>query len=127
MIRRPPRSTLFPYTPLFRSALLVVGPKIPPPSTVRRYVYGATPPLTAMFTGMVRLTVAPAAGAVKEATIGVPFCTVTLRVAVAEPPAVSATVRPSVWVPAARPVVFHENEAVVAGGVVGPNAPAPAT
>src|SRR5256885_5146203 len=79
MIRRPPRSTLFPYTPLFRSALLVVGPKITAPSTVRRYVYGATPPLTAMFTGMVRLTVAPAAGAVKEATIGVPFCTVTLR------------------------------------------------
>src|SRR3712207_6887402 len=26
MIRRPPRSTLFPYTTLFRSAVLTVGP-----------------------------------------------------------------------------------------------------
>src|SRR5256885_17241695 len=30
MIRRPPRSTLFPYTPLFRSADLVDMEKIPP-------------------------------------------------------------------------------------------------
>src|SRR3712207_7654990 len=28
MIRRPPRSTLFPYTPLFRSALATVSPTL---------------------------------------------------------------------------------------------------
>src|SRR3712207_6918376 len=30
MIRRPPRSTLFPYTTLFRSALLVVAAQVVP-------------------------------------------------------------------------------------------------
>src|SRR5438105_8596616 len=30
MIRRPPRSTLFPYTTLFRSARTQVGDRIPP-------------------------------------------------------------------------------------------------
>src|SRR2546430_11337484 len=30
MIRRPPRSTLFPYTPLFRSLPLLLGPHEPP-------------------------------------------------------------------------------------------------
>src|ERR1039457_7603288 len=28
MIRRPPRSTLFPYTTLFRSPVLTVGPRV---------------------------------------------------------------------------------------------------
>src|SRR3712207_8926307 len=28
MLRRPPRSTLFPYTPLFRSVVLVEGPAV---------------------------------------------------------------------------------------------------
>src|SRR5439155_8969736 len=41
MIRRPPRSTLFPYTTLFRSQLGATGPREPPqprllgPATVR--------------------------------------------------------------------------------------------
>src|SRR3712207_6934852 len=30
MIRRPPRSTLFPYTTLFRSVRLVYGPRVNP-------------------------------------------------------------------------------------------------
>src|SRR3712207_7159805 len=30
MIRRPPRSTLFPYTTLFRSRCVVVGPRLRP-------------------------------------------------------------------------------------------------
>src|SRR5258708_31704238 len=30
MIRRPPRSTLFPYTTLFRSDLFLIGPNEPP-------------------------------------------------------------------------------------------------
>src|SRR5688572_27319057 len=85
---------------------LVVVVKTCEPSTVSRYANGATPPLTAMPTLTVALTVAPAAGLVKDATGAVPFCTVTLRVAVAEVPAVSVTVRPSVWPPLARPVVF---------------------
>src|SRR2546430_7432614 len=40
MIRRPPRSTLFPYTTLFRSAWVMAGPPIPsgvpPPSWISR-------------------------------------------------------------------------------------------
>src|SRR2546426_3482711 len=32
MIRRPPRSTLFPYTTLFRSRTIPVSPPIPPPA-----------------------------------------------------------------------------------------------
>src|SRR3712207_7082445 len=35
MIRRPPRSTLFPYTTLFRSSLLRARPE-PPPGPARR-------------------------------------------------------------------------------------------
>src|ERR1035441_10996568 len=36
MIRRPPRSTLFPYTTLFRSPTWKTTPRIPSTSTVRR-------------------------------------------------------------------------------------------
>src|SRR5258707_13443760 len=36
MIRRPPRSTLFPYTTLFRSPLAAVLPALPPDSPERR-------------------------------------------------------------------------------------------
>src|SRR2546425_12969708 len=32
MIRRPPRSTLFPYTTLFRSLLVVIAPAVLPPA-----------------------------------------------------------------------------------------------
>src|SRR2546426_7141559 len=46
MIRRPPRSTLFPYTTLFRSALTAVGMSAPlitrlfgPPSNVQTSYY----------------------------------------------------------------------------------------
>src|SRR2546425_9141002 len=38
MIRRPPRSTLFPYTTLFRSPVHDQPPGDPPPSVVRRAV-----------------------------------------------------------------------------------------
>ena len=63
------------------------------------YVYGAVPPLAAMPTLIVPLTSAPSAGVVNEALSGVgpPFCTVTVRVAVAVAPVLSRTVRPSVW------------------------------
>src|SRR5256885_9871522 len=40
MIRRPPRSTLFPYTTLFRSASRVIVPRAFPAAELRRY--GAT-------------------------------------------------------------------------------------
>src|SRR3712207_7084601 len=40
MIRRPPRSTLFPYTTLFRSPACATGDRVPAPSS-RRYT---TPP-----------------------------------------------------------------------------------
>src|SRR2546426_6061395 len=36
MIRRPPRSTLFPYTTLFRSRGKRVAVKVPPPREIRR-------------------------------------------------------------------------------------------
>src|SRR2546427_7102566 len=35
MIRRPPRSTLFPYTTLFRSDRGRPGPRVPPPDVTR--------------------------------------------------------------------------------------------
>src|SRR2546422_7300996 len=38
MIRRPPRSTLFPYTTLFRSDLVVAEPPLPVPGHVDRTV-----------------------------------------------------------------------------------------
>src|SRR5437660_6860468 len=47
MIRRPPRSTLFPYTTLFRSLDAVGGQEHPPPPTLSpflRYKYGLLPP-----------------------------------------------------------------------------------
>src|SRR5688572_31684652 len=44
MIRRPPRSTLFPYTTLFRSALVVMGAR---PALLRDGpAAGATSPIT---------------------------------------------------------------------------------
>src|SRR5256885_9680644 len=46
MIRRPPRSTLFPYTTLFRSALLPPGPPVPDrrrPHRHRRRVHRPLP------------------------------------------------------------------------------------
>src|SRR5256885_12114959 len=49
MIRRPPRSTLFPYTTLFRSALDVAGPVTPDldPSDYRVVRIGDVVPLDA--------------------------------------------------------------------------------
>src|SRR2546428_3756724 len=50
MIRRPPRSTLFPYTTLFRSA--IVSPAMRPSKVVNSFLpvsgsaYGASVPLT---------------------------------------------------------------------------------
>jgi hypothetical protein len=73
-----------------------------------------------MFTHTVPLTVEPGAGDV-SVTCRVPLlalATVTLREAVAEPPAESVTVRPSAWLPSATAVVFHEKDAVVALVVV---------
>src|SRR5947209_8889167 len=40
MIRRPPRSTLFPYTTLFRSILVSVLPSNARPTIVRRHATG---------------------------------------------------------------------------------------
>src|SRR2546427_10395699 len=53
MIRRPPRSTLFPYTPLFRSQRLRTEPEtrfgapldFPPPAPVREPGPAAAPPV----------------------------------------------------------------------------------
>src|SRR5438046_8607428 len=42
MIRRPPRSTLFPYTTLFRSHVLVVGTTTDPPVTYLDYAVSVT-------------------------------------------------------------------------------------
>src|SRR3712207_8152497 len=47
MIRRPPRSTLFPYTTLFRSYYGAIAPAILPhlknrPFTLKRYPHGIT-------------------------------------------------------------------------------------
>ena len=66
-------------------------------------------------------TVAPAAGLVNDAVSGggvAAFCAVTLRDADAEPLWESVTVSPSVWLPLATVVVFHENDADVALVVV---------
>src|SRR2546426_1756682 len=41
MIRRPPRSTLFPYTTLFRSVLLALGPHASAAETLRFWLTGA--------------------------------------------------------------------------------------
>src|SRR2546429_9679287 len=41
MIRRPPRSTLFPYTPLFRSPLSASAPKASPAPLTPQHVVGA--------------------------------------------------------------------------------------
>src|SRR5271167_1956868 len=43
MIRRPPRSTLFPYTTLFRSALRSPAADCPPASACRGYGTGSAP------------------------------------------------------------------------------------
>src|SRR2546425_4988739 len=43
MIRRPPRSTLFPYTTLFRSQIAVRGVAHPEQATVHGGVRGRTP------------------------------------------------------------------------------------
>ena len=77
-------------------------------------------PSTQILTHTVPLTVEPAGGDV-SATLNVPldaFETVTLRVAEAEPPAESVTVRPSVWLPSANGMVFQANDAVIAPVVV---------
>src|SRR2546422_2489107 len=42
MIRRPPRSTLFPYTTLFRSEVLMGTPPPPPPDDVPAFEDTAT-------------------------------------------------------------------------------------
>src|SRR2546427_9584414 len=42
MIRRPPRSTLFPYTTLFRSALGLSCPRARENKTVKRMLFNAT-------------------------------------------------------------------------------------
>src|SRR3712207_8485448 len=42
MIRRPPRSTLFPYTTLFRSLFFQVQGAVPPPIAARRQELGVT-------------------------------------------------------------------------------------
>src|SRR5258708_29764400 len=44
MIRRPPRSTLFPYTTLFRSQLPVLDPRLDPALPRYRRVVPANPP-----------------------------------------------------------------------------------
>ena len=66
------------------------------------------PPLAAIVTVTVPLTVAPCVGLVNDAVSGVPFWTVTVREAVAVAPVLSRTVRPSVWLPGLYPVVVHE-------------------
>ena len=53
-------------------------------------------------------TVAPFAGAVIAADSAAPFCTVTVRLAVAVAPVLSRTVRPRVWPPLEAVVVLHE-------------------
>src|SRR3712207_7036201 len=45
MIRRPPRSTLFPYTTLFRSQLVVLKTPNPPPRPLRPSVMESWLPL----------------------------------------------------------------------------------
>ena len=39
MIRRPPRSTLFPYTTLFRSPSLPLSPSLPPPLPLIDHIF----------------------------------------------------------------------------------------
>src|SRR5258708_24986881 len=39
MIRRPPRSTLFPYTTLFRSIFLIFSEMIPPPGSLVKMTF----------------------------------------------------------------------------------------
>src|SRR3712207_9571125 len=41
MIRRPPRSTLFPYTTLFRSGLPLIGRYVRTPAILLAILYGA--------------------------------------------------------------------------------------
>src|SRR5437899_9359447 len=67
MIRRPPRSTLFPYTTLFRSVLAPDRTSVPAPAFVSPSA-APTPP-----TGPVRKTpVAPASGLVFTVNVRVP-------------------------------------------------------
>src|SRR5207253_1328843 len=56
----------------------------------------------------VELTGAPSAGALNESLGVPPFRTLTVRVAVAVAPALSRTVRPSVWLVLLYPFVVHE-------------------
>src|SRR2546423_4715500 len=100
MIRRPPRSPLFPYTTLFRSSLAVPVTDCAAPSLLS--VVGPAQLATAeSASAQVKLTVtsllfqpaAFAAGAAAPGIVGGPFSTRTSRCAeLAELPATSATV-----------------------------------
>src|SRR2546427_3463601 len=51
MIRRPPRSTLFPYTTLFRSRHLLAGEQVAPPGAETAALVGLDPVLEAAAAG----------------------------------------------------------------------------
>src|SRR5690348_17680814 len=57
MIRRPPRSTLFPYTTLFRSRFIKLKHRFVPSHASRRYVCLAI--IKSSFVGMTRTTTRP--------------------------------------------------------------------
>src|SRR5262249_7720603 len=91
-----------------------------PPTVIVYVLLPAAPPSTQMLPHPVPPTVEPGAGDV-SVTRRVPLlalATVTLREAVADPPAESVTLRPSVWLPSDTAVVFQENDALVALVVV---------
>src|SRR5256886_16064344 len=62
MIRQPPRSTLFPYTTLFRSADMTVRPALIPRAYEARPHADFAPPLPAMATAAQRITLPARAG-----------------------------------------------------------------
>src|SRR5258705_5272463 len=87
---------------------LVVATVWPAALTVNVFVPAAAFSIQ-IVTHCVPVTMAPLDGCVMN-TLIVPglFWTVTVRVAVALAPALSRTVRPSVWLPGLYPVVVHE-------------------
>jgi hypothetical protein len=87
--------------------LLLLATGWPPALTVNVLVPAAAPPSHTTIHCVPR-TVAPLAGWVMPTSmVPVPFWTVTARVAAAVAPALSRTVRPSVWPPSPAAVVFQ--------------------
>src|SRR3712207_8675905 len=62
MIRRPPRSTLFPYTTLFRSGLALLGVPLALPLAVLVFLGAFLPYIGAIVTGVLAVLVALASG-----------------------------------------------------------------